>query len=397
MPPIMKSAPAKKPTKKSVKAASPKKVVKKDDPAALKGTFSSTGPVLTEPSDVVFSWDDTGSMAPCRAQVRQYINEIQQQLFKDIPNLRMGMMVHGDYCDGPMPVTSLDLTSNQLAIASFIRTARSYHGGDAPECYEQVLHDARSLNWKAGANKVLVLIGDNVPHGPTYHLNKLRLDWRNELGLLLEQGITVYGVQALGAHGAEEFYREIAQKTGGFHLRLEQFSQIPDLVKAVCYKQAGQLEVFERTLVNPAPSFMRIIDTLSGRTPVVRKTRGKDAKTGVMPLEAWRYQILPVEEDSPIKEFVLGLGLEWVKGNGYYEFTKTETVQEYKKVILQDRSTEEFYEGAGARKILGLPEYGTVRFKPEKGSPYRFFVQSTSVNRKLKAGTSFLYQVDTSR
>ena len=57
------------------------------------------------------------------------------------------------------------------------------------------------------------------------------------------------------------------------------------------------------------------------------------------------------------------------------------------------------FSGKEAREILGLPEYGTVTVAPGsapalRDGGYTAFVQSTSYNRKLLAGTKFLYEVE---
>jgi hypothetical protein len=89
-------------------------------------------------------------------------------------------------------------------------------------------------------------------------------------------------------------------------------------------------------------------------------------------------------------------GLNFKKGRGFYEFTKTETIQGYKEIILSDRKTGDMFAGAAAREMLGLPAEGegTARIKPTSLDKYMVFVQSTSVNRKLIGKTKFLYEVD---
>ncbi|MGD9729303.1 MAG: VWA domain-containing protein, partial [Nitrospiraceae bacterium] len=179
----------------------------------------------------MISFDTTGSMYPCLTQVRREVEKLVHNLFRDIPDLRIGIIAHGDYCDARSTYVTkmLDLTKDESKICNFVRTVESTSGGDTPECYELVLHEARTLSsWGTGRQKALVLIGDDVPHGPDYHGNKKKIDWRNELGLLLEAGVNVYGVQALGRRHATSFYKEIARKTGGFHLELNQFAQVAD-------------------------------------------------------------------------------------------------------------------------------------------------------------------------
>ena len=181
--------------------------------------------------DVVVSLDTTGSMYACLTQARRRINEMIDRLFREIPNLRVGIIVHGDYCDrhSTYVTKTLELTNDRNRLYRFVSDVPATNGGDTPECYELALHEARSFNWGPDT-KVLVIIGDDVPHPPYYPDNKDKLDWRNEIQMLLMMGVSVYGVQALNRSHATYFYREIAERTGGFHLTLDQFSNVVELV-----------------------------------------------------------------------------------------------------------------------------------------------------------------------
>ena len=81
------------------------------------------------------------------------------------------------------------------------------------------------------------------------------------------------------------------------------------------------------------------------------------------------------------------------KGHIYYQLTESEKVQDYKKLIIQDTATGQFYGGeTAAKKLLGVPNFqGTVRIKPGTLGEFKVFVQSTSVNRKLTPGTAVVY------
>src|SRR5262249_19638833 len=137
--------------------------------------------------------------------------------------------------------THQDLSDNQAALIRFVETVRSTGGGDAPECYELVLRQAQGFGWRADAQKVLVMIGDELPHAP--HDNPQPIDWRDEVAALVRMGVTIYGVQALGRRHAAPFYREIASESGGFHVPLDQFAQITDMLLAVTYRQQGEDQV----------------------------------------------------------------------------------------------------------------------------------------------------------
>lgn len=78
---------------------------------------------------------------------------------------------------------------------------------------------------------------------------------------------------------------------------------------------------------------------------------------------------------------------EYVKGSTYYELSKPETVQSYKEIVIVSRKDDKKFGGQDARDMLGLPNTET-RVKPGDFGDWRIFIQSTSVNRKIKAGTS---------
>lgn len=349
---------------------------------------------------VLFSIDTTGSMFACLSQVRRRVTEMVNTLFKEIPNLEVGIIAHGDYCDrGSTYVTKhLQFTANRDQIIRFVNNVGATGGGDAAECYEQVLYEARSFNWGSG-KKALVMIGDDVPHPPSYSGNIANLDWRNEIGLLLKMGINVYGVQALNRSHATNFYREIAERTGGYHLTLDQFSSVVDLVMAICYQQVDpqllsnfEIKVQESGRMNR--NMDEVFAILIGRkTPSKRYRKSRHLEA----VELGRFQVMQVDADQAIRDFVEDNGLIFKKGRGFYQLTKTETIQDYKEVILLEDMTGDFYSGEKARELLGLPRRGSTRTRPLVPSGYTAFIQSTSYNRKLKAGTEFLYEVDLSR
>lgn len=349
---------------------------------------------MTTNIEVVFSFDTTGSMYPCLTQVRRNLKTTITRLLDEIPGIRIGIIAHGDYCDaGSTYVTKhLDLAGDVDIICNFVQTVGQTGGGDAPECYELVLHEAQSLSWSPSSNKVLVMIGDDIPHAPAQTPQKL--NWRKELDLLTELGITVYGIQALNRAHATPFYKELAHKSGGFHLNLDQFSYITDFFLSVCYQQSSpdQLQNYEQEIVNEGRmnrGLNQMFNTLLNRE------KSNDFKpTDLRAVAPGRFQTLAVDNDISIKAFVLENGLTFKVGRGFYEFTKTETIQAKKEIVLMDRKTGDLFAGDAARDLLGLPIGESVRIRPHNLEQYVVFVQSTSANRKLVASTRFLYEVE---
>lgn len=354
--------------------------------------------------DVCFSFDTTGSMYPCLTQVRRSIRETVKQLFKDIDNLRISIIAHGDYCDADNPYTIMvkDFSDNEEELIDFINDVKPTYGGDAPECYELVLNQARTkLSWKSGRSKVLVIIGDDVPHGPTYKGNVNNIDWRNELGLLLESSINVYGIHAMPGcrKHSKPFYQEIAQKTGGFYLTLDQFSNITDLIMAICYKQEGEdsLACFENKLKEKGRMNYNLKSSL-------RRLKNQEIEEyisadGLNPVPDGRFQSLTVDKVSSIKEFILEQGATFKTGRGFYELTKSEKVGLNKEILLIEKETGKIFSGSQVREMLGLSPQENVRGVTERLRPvflekYKVFIQSTSYNRKLIADTCLLYEVE---
>jgi hypothetical protein len=312
----------------------------------------------------------------------------------EIPNISIGIIAHGDYCDqGSTYVTKhFNLSRDVDAICNFVQNVEPTGGGDAPECYELVLHEAQSLSWSNLSTKSLVLIGDDIPHPPAH--NPKRLNWRQEADKLAEQGVMVYGVQALNRSHATSFYKELAEKSGGFHIHLDQFSYITDLFLAVCYQQYSQedLQAYEQEVISEGRMSRGLNQIFNSM--MKREETSYYNSADLRAVSPGRFQVLDVEQDISIKAFVLENGLAFKVGRGFYEFTKTETIQGHKEIILMERVTGDLFEGESAREILGLPVGATVRIKPNNLEKYVVFVQSTSANRKLIGKTRFLYEVE---
>lgn len=377
--------------------------------------------------DLVVSFDTTGSMYPVLSQVRTEVEKFVHTMFSQFSDLRLGVIAHGDYCDkdDPYTIRVMDLTRDEDKLCEFVKETQKTYGGDADECYELVLNTARTVvNWRDGAQHVLVLIGDASPHGVRYPQNTEHLDWEEEAKKLGKEDVKIFSVHALSYYrsSSKGFYKSIAELSGGVYLTLDQFNEIVELIKATCYQQGGEEKLNEYISIirdngKMTNSMDRNFRRLKGekveepeyhygRTTTRRGTGRKSSDESVTfkemaelePVMPGRFQVMTVDENCDIKGFVTKNGIEFKKGRGFYELSKVETVQQYKEIIMQDRETGEMFVGSQVREKLGLQpqtEKGGVNEKlyAKDAKEFRIFVQSTSVNRKLIAGTTFLYEI----
>lgn len=390
---------------------------------------------LFKDTDIVISFDTTGSMYSVLGSVRRKAEAFVHSFMGISDGIRIGIIAHGDYCDEGHPYTirALDLCRDEQAITKFIRETQSTCGGDADECYELVLNVANEvMSWGDGRKKYLIVIGDSNPHSPSYHLNTKHLNWEAEAFNLASKGVQIFGVHALPAYrnSSASFYKRISSVTNGVYLTLDQFEDIEYILKATYFSQSGNEEELNNyvTVIRDSGNMTRSIQNniyrLKGeydkvedieysygcssrrrytyKPTTISHTDATEVQAdGLLPIAPGRFQVMEVDKDTCIKDFVESAGIKFEKGRGFYELSKGETIQQYKEVILQNIHTGEVFNGAEVRKMLHLqPQIAKGGVKERLNSKtghideYRVFVQSTSVNRKLIHGTKFLYEVN---
>lgn len=99
----------------------------------------------------------------------------------------------------------------------------------------------------------------------------------------------------------------------------------------------------------------------------------------------------PLYHGFQIRDFVKTFNINYKIGNGFYELTKPELVQENKEILVMEIGKDVVWGGSDARSVLGIPE-GRIKIIPKNHSKYKIFVQSNSVNRKLLKNTVVLYR-----
>lgn len=104
------------------------------------------------------------------------------------------------------------------------------------------------------------------------------------------------------------------------------------------------------------------------------------------------YDVAARDNRTQIKDFIERKTGHYQLGSAFYQLMKTEPkVHEGKMIAVRDRRTGKIFSGSEARRVLGLPEAGTIKVVPGNHGEFEVFVQSKSVNRNLVGGTKLLY------
>jgi len=218
--------------------------------------MKSTGEDKERLTEIIFTFDTTGSMGEAINQAKQNIIEITNRLFDSVSNLRVGMIAHGDYCDSKDAIFQVSSLSNEKQpLIDWINSVKHGHGGDAPENYEQVIeYAAQHVEWTEGSHRVLVVIGDCIPHEPEECLSQMKrynipnpraINWIDEVDQCWQKGIKIYGVRA-NKHSTTQddtdyFYESMAARTCGTTLQLQNFPMLTDMLLMVCFREADRV------------------------------------------------------------------------------------------------------------------------------------------------------------
>ena len=116
------------------------------------------------------------------------------------------------------------------------------------------------------------------------------------------------------------------------------------------------------------------------------------------PLDPSKYVLIPVITDIAIKEFVEQCTTNYQVGRAYYHLNSGHSpkgrrgvkVQGNKQIAVLEKKTNKVFTGSEARKLVGLPDYEVTVDPSKTDGDFDIYVQSTSLNRKLFAGTKLL-------
>jgi Mg-chelatase subunit ChlD len=114
--------------------------------------------------DVVFAVDTTGSMSGLIEGAKRTVWSIATHIRQTDPNanLRIGLVAYRDTGDDYI-TRPFSLTSDLDAVYAELTTYEAAGGGDGPEHVAAALRDALGMRWRAGAKKLVFVVGDAPP------------------------------------------------------------------------------------------------------------------------------------------------------------------------------------------------------------------------------------------
>ena len=192
-----------------------------------------------------------------------YLNEVQQNVIKIIedilkesPSVRFGVIVYKDHGsegeDSYYLTKTCHLTNNKSDVINFLRSDEIAlgAGGGGPEAVECALNKATKLSWTSNT-KTIILIGDKPPHGVMDSFKECPrgIDYRDETKKLSNIGVKIYSVLCNNVYETEVTFKWFADQTNGKFLKLQNINDLVDLIIAVCMKETGSLASFENKLI----------------------------------------------------------------------------------------------------------------------------------------------------
>jgi len=114
--------------------------------------------------DVLFVVDATGSMGWVLDEVKARILDIATVVRSLVPIARFGIVAYRDEGDPEFVTKAQPLTYSTLKLQRFLGGLKAEGGGDVYEAvHEGIRVGVESSDWRSGARKILILVGDAPP------------------------------------------------------------------------------------------------------------------------------------------------------------------------------------------------------------------------------------------
>lgn len=197
--------------------------------------------------DMVIAFDTTGSMSSYISDVKKHVTELVPKLLDANPDMRIGIVAFGDYCDMPKKgvfgkaYQVLPLTDNRDKIINFIRNAEDTYGGDGDEFYELVIKKiTEETDWRKDATKSVLLIADADPHPVGYsyksRIERSQIYWKAEARKSADQGIKWDTMQIRSL----AWLVELSEMTNGVSVPFSKSKNTTHLIEAASLARGGE-------------------------------------------------------------------------------------------------------------------------------------------------------------
>ncbi|HWU89588.1 MAG TPA: vWA domain-containing protein [Kofleriaceae bacterium] len=135
-----------------------------DGPGSVPTTNVTPSEPGTHAIDVVFAVDTTGSMGELIEGAKRTVWSIATHIRQTDPNanLRIGLVAYRDAGDAYV-TKPFSLTSDLDAVYAELAAYNADGGDDFPENVAAALRDALAMRWRAGAKKLIFVVGDAPP------------------------------------------------------------------------------------------------------------------------------------------------------------------------------------------------------------------------------------------
>jgi hypothetical protein len=210
--------------------------------------------------DVALVIDVTGSMREVIDQVTSSASEIVADIRALVPDAAFALgtladypNIGGDVGDYPWQVEQ-DFTDEEKKLQQALDAVKLHSGGDGPESYLRALSETRSLGWREGSRRVVILFGDSTPHDPDPGKDATPgteddLTLEKIINQMEKNNITVLGVYSRPP--VRPFYETISKESGGQAFGLDASEQIPEAVRTLVEETVTLIRVL--TLLPASP------------------------------------------------------------------------------------------------------------------------------------------------
>jgi hypothetical protein len=130
--------------------------------------LNETIPYTLGATDVLFAFDQSGSMAGMMDGARADAHRLMTTLAARLGSEHFGVAGFSDYIDFPYRLYQ-PITGDLDAVQTAINGLELADGGDIPEAYARMMFESYSdpaIGWRPDARRYLVIFGDSYPHDP---------------------------------------------------------------------------------------------------------------------------------------------------------------------------------------------------------------------------------------